>query len=103
MAPGRLYTANIERLKLVYQFNKRMFLRTIFQYWHYKRNVALYEDEDTDSRSEGLFTQILFSYKINPQTVFFLGYSDNYYGDQEIDIIQTNRTVFAKIGYAYIM
>ena len=103
VAPGRLYTANIERLKLVYQFNKRMFLRTIFQYWRYKRNVALYEDEDTDPKSEGLFTQILISYKINPQTVFFLGYSDNYYGDQEIDIIQTNRTVFAKIGYAYIM
>jgi hypothetical protein len=100
---GRLYTANIERLKLVYQFNRRMFLRTIFQYWHYKRNVALYEDEETDPKSEGLFTQILFSYKINPQTVFFLGYSDNYYGDQKIDIIQTNRTIFAKIGYAYIM
>jgi hypothetical protein len=103
VAPGRLYTANIERLKLVYQFNKRMFLRTIVQYWHYKRNVALYEDEDTEPKSEGLFSQILISYKINPQTVFFLGYSDNYYGDQQIDIIQTNRTIFAKIGYAYIM
>jgi len=106
---GRLYTANIERLKLVYQFSKRVFMRTIFQYWHYKRNTVLYEDEDTDPISKGLFTQILFSYKINPQTVFFLGYSDNYYGDNEIqtnlplDMIQTNRTIFAKIGYAYIL
>jgi len=107
--PGRLYTANIERLKLVYQFNRRMFLRTIFQYYHYKRDVSLYEDEDTDPLSKGLFTQILFSYKINPQTVFFLGYSDDYYGDHEIGLqkplymVQTNRTVFAKIGYAYML
>jgi len=27
-----------------------------------------------------VFTQFLFSYKINPQTVLFLGYSDNALG-----------------------
>ena len=99
VAPGRLYTANIDRIKLVYQFTKRMFIRAIFQYRHYRRNVLLYEDE-VDPKSESLFSQFLFSYKINPQTVFFLGYSDDYYGDQNIWLTQTNRTVFCKIGYA---
>ena len=100
--PGRLYDANISRLKLMYQFDKRLFLRTIFQYKYYKRDVALYTDE-VDPVTKGLFSQVLLSYKVNPQTVFFLGYSDDYYGDHMTGMVQTNRTLFAKIGYAYIM
>jgi len=99
----RLYTATVDRLKLVYQFNRRSFLRTIFQYRHYLKNAGLYADRETVPMTEGLFTQILFSYKINPKTVFFLGYSDDYYGDRDVPIVQTNRTLFAKIGYAYMM
>ncbi len=100
VAPGRLYTANISRLRLVYQFNKRTFLRTILQYCVYDRNVNLYTDEETP-KDKNLFTQILFSYKINPQTVLFLGYSDNHYGDHIDPLTQTDRTFFAKIGYAW--
>jgi hypothetical protein len=48
-----------------------------------------------------VFTQILFSYKLNPQTVLFLGYSDNYFGETGIDITQTDRTFFVKLGYAW--
>ncbi len=99
---GRLYTANISRMKMIYQFNKRMFVRGILQYKDYRRHTALYVDE-VDSKTRKLFSQILFSYKINPQTVFFLGYSDDYYGDVAINLIQTNRTFFAKLGYAYML
>lgn len=99
--PGRLYTANISRLKLIYQFNKRLFFRSIIQYKDYDRNVALYEDDDVDARTKKIFTQFLLSYKINPQTVFFLGYSDDSKGDHETSLTQTNRTIFAKVGYAY--
>ena len=98
---GRLYTANISYLKLTYQFTERMFLRTVLQYVNYDRNVNLYDDKETDPETQGLFSQFLFSYKINPHTVFFLGYSDNYYGDQQVDFIQTNRTFFTKLGYAF--
>ena len=48
-------------------------------------------------------SQVLFSYKINPQTVFFLGYSDSHWGNQDIDLTQSGRTVFAKIGYAWVL
>jgi hypothetical protein len=77
-----------------------MFLRAILQNIDYKRNESLYIDE-VNSRSQNLFSQILFSYKINPRTVFFLGYSDNYYADQDVDFIQTNRTLFTKLGYSF--
>jgi hypothetical protein len=97
---GRLYDANTSRLKLVYQFNRRTFLRWIGQYLLYKRNAGLYVDE-VDSRTEGFFNQLLFSYKLNPHTVLFLGYSDSFYGDQNIDLVQTDRTFFMKVGYAW--
>jgi hypothetical protein len=100
--PGRLYTANISQLRMVYQFNKRTFLRTILQYVNYDRNADLYIDE-VNSESKSLFSQVLFSYKINPQTVLFLGYSDNHFGDREIKMTQTNRTFFVKIGYAWVL
>lgn len=98
----RLYTANTSRLRAVYQFNRRILLRAIVQYITYDRNVDLYIDE-VDARNEYLLSQFLFSYKINPQTVLYLGYSDNYYGDRDVSITQTDRTFFAKIGYAWTL
>lgn len=99
---GRLYTANMHYIKVMYQFSSRMFARVVLQHRDYEQNVTLYEDDDVEARSKGLFTQFLLSYKINPQTVFFLGYSDNYGNiEDKLDLIQTNRTLFAKLGYAY--
>ena len=46
-------------------------------------------------------TQLLYSYKINPQTLFFIGYSDTgYQNDALSKMYQTNRTVFTKFSYA---
>ena len=103
VAEGRLYDANISRVKFVYQFTKRTFVRTITQYVNYNRNISLYEDNDVIAHEQDFLNQILFAYKINPQTVFFLGYSDNYSGDENVSVIQTNRAVFAKIGYAWVL
>ncbi|MFH1502522.1 MAG: DUF5916 domain-containing protein [Candidatus Eisenbacteria bacterium] len=100
---GRLYTANVSYLKAVYQFNPRTFLRAIVQNVHYGFNVDAYDDPDRDAEYKGLGSQVLFSYKLNPQTVFFLGYSDSYRGDHEIELTQSQRTVFAKIGYAWVL
>jgi len=99
---GRLYTANLSNFHFVYQFNRRAFLRTIFQYVYYKYNSGLYSFS-IDPKFKHLFTQILFSYKINPQTVLFLGYSDDYYGYLQIPLTQSNRTFFLKIGYALVL
>jgi hypothetical protein len=97
---GRLYTAHVAELRAVYQFSVRAFFRAILQRVHYRREVERYLDEvDADSRH--LFTQLLFSYKLNPRTVMFLGYSDNYLGNQDYGLTQADRSVFAKLGYAW--
>ncbi len=99
---GRLYTANASYFRFLYLFNRRAFLRAILKYVDYKYNTDLYSFP-IDPRNKHLFCQFLFSYEINPQTVLFLGYSDDYYGYQNIPLIQTNRTFFLKIGYALVL
>ncbi len=99
---GRLYLANISNLRLIYQFNRRAFLRTILQYVDYQYTPELYTFP-RDPEYRHLFSQVLFSYKINPQTVLFLGYSDDYYGLSDIPLKQNNRTFFLKIGYALVL
>lgn len=99
-----LYTANVSRLKAVYQFSRRMFVRGIVQYSDTNLNTDLYVDpDDVAAESTRMSSQVLLSYKINPQTVFFLGYSDSHRGDQDIDLTQSGRTLFAKIGYAWVL
>ncbi|MCP4146788.1 MAG: hypothetical protein GY757_03465, partial [bacterium] len=96
---GRLYTATVADTSLLYQLNRRIFLRSIIQYVDYNYNVENYTFE-LEPRFKHLFTQFLFSYKLNPRTVLFLGYSDNYQGNQAYRLKQSDRTFFAKIGYA---
>jgi len=95
-----VYTANLPQLRLIYNFSVRMFVRAILQYLHVDRDPELYI-YPMPPQTRTFFTQFLFSYKLNPQTVLFLGYSDNYLGMQGIDLTQTDRTFFVKIGYAW--
>ncbi|UCE08454.1 MAG: hypothetical protein JSW07_10705, partial [bacterium] len=98
----RLYTANISQMAVVYHFSVRTLFRGIFQYVNYDYNVANYTIEQ-DPEYKQFFTQLLFSYKINPFTVFFLGYTDNYFGNQDYDLTQNDRTLFVKLSYAWVM
>jgi hypothetical protein len=79
-----------------------MFIRAILQYYDYSYNVSNYLIP-IEPESKQFFTQILFSYKINPRTVIFLGYSDNYFGAQDYSITRQDYTFFAKIGYAWVL
>jgi hypothetical protein len=103
---GRLLEANLTQLKTVYQLNIRTFVRAILQYEDLTRNPDLFEDPVSKSE-EQLFTQLLFSYKLNPQTVLFLGYSDNSFGstleEQTIGLTRSDRTLFFKVGYALVL
>lgn len=55
------------------------------------------------SQEERSFNQVLFSYKINPQSVLFLGHADNARGSDVFELTQQNRTFFAKPGYAFLL
>jgi hypothetical protein len=100
---GRLYTANLSELRAVYQFNVRMFVRALIQYTDIQRDPSLYDDTAIEGRSKLLFPQLLFSYKVNPQTVLFVGYSSTRVGDERIDVTEADRTLFVKVGYAWAM
>jgi len=95
----RVFTANLFQARLIYNFSVRTFVRAIVQYRSVDRNLAVYS-VPVSAFDEGLFGQFLFSYKVNPQTVLFIGYSDNQAGTRSYDLTRTNRTFFAKMGYA---
>lgn len=99
---GRLYNANLTNCSISYQFSKRAFIRAILQYADYDYNSDLYENPK-DPEFKRLFSQILFSYKINPRTVLFLGYSGDSEGFSYTPLTQRNRTFFLKVGYALVL
>ena len=98
---GRLFTANLTELRSTYQFSTRSFLRFILQYGDTERDQSLYI-RPVQSRYKDLTTQLLYSYKLSAQTLFFIGYSDSGFQDDSVNSIETNsRTVFAKFSYAW--
>lgn len=87
----RLFTAEVARLKATYTFTSRAFLRLIGQ------QVKV----DQDGRSKSFSGSALFAYKINWQTVLFLGYGDER-ALSELDRLEpTGRELFLKISYAF--
>jgi hypothetical protein len=101
VAGGRLFTAEIFQTRLLYHFSLRTYVRAILQYRDTERNPALYLSPPR-RRSETLLSQLLFSYKLNAQSVLLLGYSDFGAGHEALDLTRTNRTVFVKVGYAWL-
>jgi len=99
---ARIFRADLTQVRLFYHFSRRAFLRGILQYTQIDRDPALFVFP-VERESQTLFSQLLFSYKLNPQTVLFLGYSDNRLGLQQVPLTQTDRTFFLKLGYAWIM
>jgi hypothetical protein len=99
---GRLFTTNVPEGRVVYQHNARMFVRLLMQYVSLEREAELY-NYPVQPEIKQLLTQLLFSYKLNPQTVLYLGYSDSSMGMQSIDMIRMDRTFFVKMGYAWLM
>jgi hypothetical protein len=100
----RLYEVNLIDSRFVYQFNVRTYARAILQYEDLIQNTALYDPAlQIEPRSRNLFGQFLFSYKVNPQTVLYLGYSGNLAGTTAGSIRPVDRTLFMKIGYAWLV
>jgi hypothetical protein len=98
---GRVFTANLTQGRFVYYLGTRAFARVILQYLDLDQNPALYATP-VEPKTRHLFSQLLFSYKVNPQTVVFVGYSDNAQGTQSLALTRTDRTFFVKLGYAWV-
>ncbi|HKO02345.1 MAG TPA: hypothetical protein VJ032_11650, partial [Thermoanaerobaculia bacterium] len=97
----RLFTSQVERIRAQYMFNTKMFLRAIVQNQRTNRDLNLYTFR-TDQHRGSLASQLLFAYKLNWQTVMFVGVGDlreavGTTGDLE----KSARSVFLKLSYAF--
>ncbi|MCB1583984.1 MAG: DUF5916 domain-containing protein [Marinicella sp.] len=103
ISEGNIFTANQTDLRLSYQFNIRQRLRLAIIQTDVNRNLSLYnEPEDHNKNSRHIATQLIYSYKVNPRTLMFLGYSDA--GTEFDDIesfVKTDKSLFVKFSYAW--
>lgn len=101
-----VFIARLTDLRTTYQFNVQSFLRLSVVFNNTSRNTSNYlyiAPEDINRHSKSLSSELLYAYKINPQTVFYLGYSDQHYSDETIqDLTQEQRSVFMKYSYAWL-
>ncbi len=98
---GRLFTAQIERLRATWTFNARSFLRLIGQYVETRRDPALYTFA-IGPKDASLNASALFAYKVNWQTVLYAGYGDEHALDAATDKLEpSSRQLFAKVSYAW--
>ncbi len=82
-----LFDGYISRLSTIYQFNDQIFLRLIGQYDQFNKAIEI---------------DPLFSYKLNPFTIFYAGSTEsltNY--DDQFGIRQTGRQFFIKLQYLW--
>ena len=107
----RLFTSQVERLRATYTFNARTFLRTILQNQRTNRDVNLTGGCTNANpvpclgiaQHNGTFAaQLLFAYKLNWQTVFYVGVGnlDEVVGSTG-DFEPSSRQAFAKVSYAF--
>lgn len=101
-----VFAARLTDLRATYQFDVLSFLRLSVIYNNTSRNpfnAPLVDPDDITSEYQDLSMQLLYAYKINPQTVFYLGYSEHsddaeVMGQREKDL----RSVFMKFSYAWL-
>ncbi|SEL03415.1 Carbohydrate family 9 binding domain-like [Colwellia chukchiensis] len=99
---ANVFTENLTELRVSYQFNINSYLKFNVVYtdidFNLANNPSAYSEQDNT-----LSTQLIYAYKINPQTVFYLGYSDNSYQDNRLKNLERNqRTIYSKISYAWL-
>lgn len=99
---GTYLRADLAELKFYYHFSTRSFLRAIVQRTEQVNDPSQFVFP-VERRVEDVFSQLLFSYKLNAQTVLFAGYSDNRIGDEMRSLTATDRSVFFKVGYAFVL
>jgi hypothetical protein len=101
-AGARIFDADLVDLRLTWQFSVRSLLRLTLQQQLIERNLALFTSTNVDARSKTRGTELLYSYRLNPQTVVYAGYSDSYAQyDEFTSLTEMDRTFFLKLSYAW--
>jgi hypothetical protein len=97
---GRLFTADVARLKTLFSFSAKSYIRAIVQWVNTTRDPSLYT-YSVDRRSAGLQGSLLYAYRLNWQSVLYVGYGDDRSYVPGRGIQPADRQFFFKISYAF--
>jgi hypothetical protein len=89
-----VFDIKIARARTTYQFSNRFLVRNIIEYNTFDKTLG---------------GNVLFTYRVNAGTVFFVGYDDHFRQGSSIDealyptssFLRTNRAVFTKLSYLF--
>lgn len=95
----RVFTARVSRLRATYNFSSRFFARVVVQGVTTTRDVTLFS-RPTDPKSRELSGSLLVAYKLNWQSVLFVGYGDDRSLDDQERLRPASRQMFVKLSYA---
>jgi len=96
----RLLTERVARVRGTYTFTPRMFARVIGQYVSTARDPSLFVSR-VDRQSGTFSGSALFAYKINWQSVMFVGYGDERETADARRLQPSERQLFVKLSYAF--
>ena len=87
-------------MKGTYTFTARLFVRVIGQYVATTNDPSLFNTK-VDVRSGTFGGSALFAYKLNWQSVMFVGYGDDRQLADDRRLQQLDRQFFVKLSYAF--
>ncbi len=98
---GTAFDAKVLDSRLSWQFDPRQRLRLSVQASDIERDPSLYT-RPVNRRGRDVASQLLYSYKLNPRSAVYAGYSQGGYSDDlQNDLFANNRNVFLKLSYAW--
>ncbi len=97
---GRLYTATVSRLKTLVSFTSKSYVRLIVQWVDTVRDPSLYT-HPVERRTAELQGSLLLSYRLNWQSVLFVGYGDERPYLPGLGVQPSTRDLFLKLSYAF--
>jgi hypothetical protein len=100
LAGARLFTAQVERLKATYVFDRRTFVRLIGQYVRTDYAPELYP-VPVPATAGGFQGSALLGYQLNWQSVVYLGYGDSRVLNESAQLLKAGRDFFLKVSYAF--
>ncbi len=100
VAGGELFKVQLDDLRVVYWHTAELFVRLTAQYSKIDRNPALYV-EPVEVQTSDLGAQLLFGYRVNPQTLVYFGLDKAFTSpDAKTSLHQLESGWFAKFSYA---
>jgi hypothetical protein len=102
MEGQEILDASLVNAHLTWSFDARGSVRLSMRQRDVERNPDAYV-KSVDKRTKDTGRQLLYSWRLNPQTVFNLGYSDAHNGDIELGSFRpVDGNWFMKVGYTLI-